>query len=197
MLFLLANVKHRVEDVLSELLFRPQRILGLAVRRDERGNVRINIESCAGLADVVQDNQVKMLAFQLPMRVLEQVLRFRREADKHLPRPFRRTDRRRNVRVFHQLDDKRLSVVRLLVLLRVRHGEAVIRRSRRLNDNVHVRRSRRNRVKQILRAFHTADVNAVRHGRSCAARNHRHLRAAVPRRLGKRESHLPEESLVM
>lgn len=71
MLFLLANVKHRVEDVLRKLLFRPQRVLGLAVRRDERGNVRINIESCAGLADVVQDNQVKMLAFQLPARVLE------------------------------------------------------------------------------------------------------------------------------
>ena len=63
------------------MLFRPQRVLGLAVRRDERGNVRINIESRAGLADVVQNNQVKMLAFQLPMRVLEQVLRLRRVAD--------------------------------------------------------------------------------------------------------------------
>ncbi len=58
-----------------------------------------------------------------------------------------------------------------------------------MNHNVHVGRSRRDRVEQILRAFHAADVNAVRRGRCCAARNHRHLRAAVSRRLGKGKAH--------
>src|SRR5579872_4278896 len=72
-----AAAEHAVDNLLRHFAFGGKRQGGLAtVPVDQRDNIRIDIESCAGLRDIVGDNQVQVLLGQLLARVFGKVFGF-------------------------------------------------------------------------------------------------------------------------
>ena len=76
-----------IENPLCDLRFAHHRQSLLPVFRDERHDIGVHVKSRAGARHVVGHDHIEILARQLVPRVHQNVVGFRRKADKNLPAP--------------------------------------------------------------------------------------------------------------
>ena len=83
-LFLFPQLQHLIQDRLGQLRLLLQRAFDRSLAGQEGCDVRIHVEACAGLGDVVGHDHVQVLLVQLAGCVFHQVLGFRSEAHQRL-----------------------------------------------------------------------------------------------------------------
>ena len=81
---LLANLGNEVEHTLRDFEFRRNRHVDDAVGSDDGDGVVLGAETDVGAGDVVEDDGVALLGASFLAGVLDEVLGFGGEADKHL-----------------------------------------------------------------------------------------------------------------
>ena len=130
-----------------------------------------------------------MLGKQLSARVFQHVLRFGGKAHQHLAGLLALPHGSGDIRVFHQRERKRFSSA-LLELLCSRMLHAVIRRGRRLHDDVLFPTAGQHGIIQALRRGDGHQLHALRRDDMHRPREQRDLRAAIARSLRQGVAHL-------